>query len=362
MPARLSVEDGKTLHIQAEDGAVLAEVPVRQVRVSPRLGNIARRFDLPGGGHFETYDNDGVDALLRTTRRLSGGGWIDRLERSWRSVALSVFLAAFAVYAFVTYGIPAAADRLAQDTPAGVSRILADQTMNVLDSSYLLPSRLSGEQRGKAQTLFGRVASRALHGPTGYRLVFRGGGMLVGPNAFALPDGRIVMTDELWELVRNDEEIEGVFAHEMSHVDHAHGLQRVYEAALIPAAIAVVTGDLSQVSQMSVILPGILVQSAYSRGFEQQADDDAAALLLRMGAKPSHMADLLERLEDKACAKKACGPSWLGSHPQTAISRRTPARRDPEKIATVPSAFRYTHAAPNPRITHAYRRTARRSS
>ena len=331
VPARLSVEAGATLHIQGEDGAVLAEAPVRKVRVSPRLGNIARRFDLPGGGHFETYDNDGVDALVRGTRHLSGGGWIDRLERSWHSVAISVLLAALAVYAVVTYGIPATAIRLAQDTPPSMSRVLADQTMNVLDRSYLLPSRLGAEQRNKAQALFDRVASHAPRGRAGYRLVFRGGGIIVGPNAFALPDGRIVMTDELWGVVKNDDEIEGVFAHEMSHVDHAHGLQRVYEAALIPAAIAVVTGDVSQVSQLSVILPGILVQSAYSRAFEQQADDDAAALLLRMGAKPSHMADLLERLENKACAKKSCGPSWLGSHPETASRAERLRAETPKK-------------------------------
>ncbi len=315
--ARLSVHDGKTLHIEGEDGTALADAPVRKVRVSPRLGNIARRFDLPDGARFETYDNDGVDALLRATRGLSSGGWVDRLERSWKTVAASVLLAALAVYAFAVYGIPAAAVQLAQDTPPGVSQVLADQTMAVLDSEYLLPSKLAAKDRTKAQKLFDRVASHASPGHATYHLVFRSGGVAVGPNAFALPDGRVVMTDELWALVKNDEEIKGVFAHEMSHVDHAHGLQRVYEAALVPAAIAVVTGDLSQVSQLSVILPGILVQSAYSRAFEQQADDDAATLLRRMGANPGRLADLLERMENKICGKKGCGPSWLGSHPQT---------------------------------------------
>jgi Zn-dependent protease with chaperone function len=319
VPARLSIADGRAVRIQGYDGVLLADVPVRKVRVSPRLGNIARRFELSDGAHFETYDNDGVDALLRATPRLSGGGLVDRLERSWRSVAASVVLAALAVFAFVVYGIPAAAIQLAKDTPPGVSRVLADQTMAVLDGRYILPSKLNAKDRRKAQLLFDRVALHALRGHAGYRLVFRGGGNAVGPNAFALPDGRVVMTDELWAMVKNDEEIEGVFAHEISHVDHAHGLQRVYEAALVPAAIAVVTGDLSQVSQLSVILPGILVQSAYSRAFEQQADDDAAKLLRRMGAKPAHLADLLERMEKTICAKRSCGPSWLGSHPDTSV-------------------------------------------
>ena len=31
-------------------------------------------------------------------------------------------------------------------------------------------------------------------------------------------------------MIRNDDEIEGVFAHEMSHVNRAHVLQRVYQA------------------------------------------------------------------------------------------------------------------------------------
>ena len=60
-------------------------------------------------------------------------------------------------------------------------------------------------------------------------------------------------------------EIEGVFAHEMAHVYHAHGLQRVYQASLVPAAIAFITGDASQVGHFATILPGVLLQSAYSR-------------------------------------------------------------------------------------------------
>jgi predicted Zn-dependent protease len=104
----------------------------------------------------------------------------------------------------------------------------------------------------------------------------------------------------------------------MSHVDRAHGLQRIYQASLVPAAIAFVTGDASQIGQIATILPGILLQSAYSRTFEQQADDDAAKQLHRMGKSPAPLAELLERLEQKHCRRKeGCGPNWLGSHPAT---------------------------------------------
>jgi len=315
--ARATLKDGRTLRIADIYGAVLAEAPLRQVKISSRLANIARRMTFADGGMFETYDNDGVDDLLVEARR--NVGWVDRLERSWRVVALSVLLAAGVGAAFFIWGIPAIAYELALHTPPDIAKVMSDQTLKAIDHTYLKPTKLSPADQKKAQALFERVAAYAPRGPNGYHLLLRDGGM-IGANAFALPDGRIVLTDELWKMAKNDDEIEGVFAHEMSHVDHAHGLQRVYEASMIPAAIVVVTGDLSQVSQLSVLLPAILVQSAYSRGNEEEADGDAVKILQRMGANPEHFADLLARLDAKNCGKgKHCEPGWLSDHPETQV-------------------------------------------
>ena len=107
----------------------------------------------------------------------------------------------------------------------------------------------------------------------------------------------------------------GVFAHEMSHVNHAHGLQSVYQASLVPAVIAFVTGDAGQVGHIAAILPGILLQAAYSRGFEQQADDDANRELRAHGEDPGRLADLLERMEHEICNKGGCLPELAGFPP-----------------------------------------------
>jgi predicted Zn-dependent protease len=201
-----------------------------------------------------------------------------------------------------------------------------------LDRVALGPTTLKPADQAKASALFARTAAHARGGVGAYRLVFRNGGR-IGSNAFALPDGTVVMTDQLWVLVKNDAEVEGVFAHEMSHVDHAHQLQRVFEAALIPAALAIFTGDVTQMSQVASILPGIILQSTYSRGFEQQADDDGAATLRRMGEKPSRMADLLERMDAKLCGKTGCPTSWIGDHPQTVLRAARLRAEDKGQIA-----------------------------
>jgi Zn-dependent protease with chaperone function len=272
---------------------------------------------LPDGSCFETLDNDGVDALIGHTRHLVGGGWMDRLERSWRAVVASVVLACAAGFVFVWWGIPAIALELAVNTPEWIAVKVSAQTMDAIDHVYVAPTKLTEADQARVQALFEKVANTGACGPHTCSLLFRNGRM-IGANAFALPDGRIVLTDELWALIKADAEIEGVFAHEMGHVRRAHGLQRAYEASLVPAAITILTGDLSQISQMAVILPGILVQSAYSRDFETEADKDAIATLKKMGENPAPMAALLERMEKKHCGAKGCDGSWLGDHPDTA--------------------------------------------
>jgi Zn-dependent protease with chaperone function len=314
-PARAAVVK-ELLRIEDLDGALLIEAPARQIRVSPRLGNVPRRFEFRNGARFETSDNEGADALVAAMRGGRKPGLLYRIERSWRWIAAAVLVAALVAWLFVVYGIPAGALWLAEITPDKLKVLTSEETLKILDEADLGKTQLSPADRKRASDLFAHVAAHEPRGVGGYQLLFRQGGP-IGANAFALPDGRIVMTDELWKLVRNDDEIEGVFAHEMAHVNHAHGLQRVYQATLIPAALALLTGDPTQFSQIATVLPGILVESSYSRAFEQQADDDAAATLKRMGAKPSRLAEFLERLDAQICGKTGCPPSWIGTHPET---------------------------------------------
>jgi Zn-dependent protease with chaperone function len=321
--------DGKTLTILTGGDRVLAEAPLHRLAASSRLGKLRRKLEFPDGAIFETPDNDAVDALLK-----GGSGLLHRLEKSWRLALASLLVIVLGATGFLVYGVPVAARWLARATPPSMSRLMTNETLAVMNKGLLRPTDLPSARQQEIGARFRQIAQweekRNLH----YRLLLRDAPR-IGPNAFALPDGRIVMTDQLIAMARNDAEIDGVFAHEMAHVNHAHGLQSVYRASLIPAALAFITGDASQFGQIAAILPGVLVQSAYSRGFEQQADDDAATLLRRHGEDPGRLADLLERMDRKLCGQDGCGPSWLGSHPATK-ARAARLRRAPGRMTAVP--------------------------
>ena len=302
----------------AESGELLAQIPIKSLRVSPRLGRLTRRFEFPDGARFETFDNDGADALLRAGRRPRRGNLIDRLESSFKWVGVAFVAALLSVYLFVTYGIPAAALSLAEATPRSVSVLISDQTLAAMDRVALSPTHLRLADQNRARALFFKISKQGKMGVSAYRVLFRDGGR-IGPNAFSLPDGRVILTDQLYGMVKSDDELEGVFGHEIAHADRRHALQSVYQASLVPAAIALMTGDVTQAGQMATILPGILLQSAYSRGMEQQADDDSAAMMRRIGGDPAALGNLLVRMESKICGRTGCMPSWLGDHPETAM-------------------------------------------
>ena len=75
-------------------------------------------------------------------------------------------------------------------------------------------------------------------------------------------------------------------------------LPRAILAGFEPSQIGTIVGTLMDacIPQLATLLPGILVQAAYSRELEQQADDDAIATLQRIGGDPARLADLLDRM------------------------------------------------------------------
>lgn len=64
----------------------------------------------------------------------------------------------------------------------------------------------------------------------------------LGPNAFALPADRIVLTDELVSLLDDEEAINAVLAHELGHLYERHLTECIVHDSLIGAASAALIG------------------------------------------------------------------------------------------------------------------------
>jgi Zn-dependent protease with chaperone function len=127
-------------------------------------------------------------------------------------------------------------------------------------------------------------------------------------NAFALPGGIIVVNTGLIAATARPEELAGVLAHEVQHVELQHGLRQIAKQLGFSACLSILVGDLD--ATLGGRIAEQLVNLRFSRDAEEQADDHAVATLIGVGIDPTGLPRFFQKLENQPVP-----PTWLSSHP-----------------------------------------------
>jgi Zn-dependent protease with chaperone function len=287
LPARLTIEADTAL--LTGDGFerrwLLAEL-----RVSEPIAHSPRMITFPDGSHCEIDDQATFDGLLDSTGYREP--WVVRLQSRWRHVLLALVGVIAVVAAGVHWGVPLAANVIAQQVPLSFETSLGEQAMKAFEAQALRPSALPAADRDRLTRRFALIVPA--DAPP-HRVEIRGS--QIGPNAFALPGGWIVITDELIQAAGSDEAVLAAFAHELGHLHHRHTMRRIIASTIVASGAAVLFGDWSS---LLAFAPAMLVDLSYSRSMEIEADDYARELLARNGVPVRALVDLLRALERAA--------------------------------------------------------------
>jgi Zn-dependent protease with chaperone function len=307
-------------------GAALArDFALARLRVSPRVGTAARFVALPDGGQLQCADSPALDRLPQEGQTEGIVAWLER--RWWVALACLALTVGGLAFGYV-YGLPAAAEHIAARVPLEYERKLGEQSIVWLDQNGLFAeSELDPEVRqpiADGFTAFTRDLPLAAH----YRLEFRAA-PVIGPNAFALPGGIVVVTDELVELSDTPEEVLAVLAHEIGHVEQRHALRHLLQDSATAVLAATFTSDASSLTLAVSGLPVLLARTKYSREFEAEADAFGFALLKRHQLSPEHFATVMEKLRADGDEQAERELSFVSTHPVTAdrIARARAASR-----------------------------------
>jgi predicted Zn-dependent protease len=171
---------------------------------------------------------------------------------------------------------------------------VSSDALQWLDRRWFLPSALPAYKTEPIAKGFGRLKA-GLPYEQHYRLEFRDG-TRIGANAFALPGGTIIMTDQMVTAAASTEEAVSILAHEIGHVELRHTMRHVLQDSAIAVLVGAVTSDAASLGAAVAGMPVLLAQARYSRDFEAEADEFGFALLKRHGYSPEAFADLMERL------------------------------------------------------------------
>ena len=202
---------------------------------------------------------------------------------------------------------------------------IGESTYKTLSSTILekteIPEKRRTEIKEKSQKLFKN--SELLKNP---EIIFNKSTIL-GPNALALPGGPIVITDGLIKLLKDDELILSVVAHEIGHIKERHSLQQIVEIAGL-SSIAWMIFGLDESILEEIVFIGINIWGLKkSRDLEKDADLMALKLLEKTGMSKKSFIQAIERLTNHYCVatkieKSVCinelKSGWLSTHPSGA--------------------------------------------
>ena len=147
-------------------------------------------------------------------------------------------------------------------------------------------------------------------------------------NAISIPGGYIYLFSGLLDQADGYEELTGVLAHEIAHIEKRHGVQSLIRNAGVHYVISVTLGagfeELETIETLGEFA-GLLAYFKYSKELENEADTVALKTLERHNISAKGLRSFFVKISDKN--KKAANESfrfkivdWLSSHP-SAVER-----------------------------------------
>ena len=112
------------------------------------------------------------------------------------------------------------------------------------------------------------------------------------PNACAIPGGSILVTDSLLEICSCPDELAGVLAHEIQHIDCRHALNSLAKNFAVGKLLRIGGPMLRKAADFFEIM----ISRGYEREQEFEADLEGGRLAKKAGFDPRGLANLLEKL------------------------------------------------------------------
>lgn len=134
-------------------------------------------------------------------------------------------------------------------------------------------------------------------------------------NAFALPGGQCFITAALYSKLKNEDQLAGVMGHEVGHVIHRHGAERMASSGFIQGLIQSVmigSGGSTSVAQVANMV-GQMKILQYGRDQELESDDFGVRIMLEAGYDPEQLIGVMDILEESSGGSQI--PEFQSTHP-----------------------------------------------
>ncbi|MCP4265770.1 MAG: M48 family metallopeptidase [Candidatus Brocadiaceae bacterium] len=307
-PALLVLGDNE---VTLTSGDTTLTYELNKLRVTPRTGHADRFITLSDGGQYQCTDQPILDRLPQEIRSEGLVAWFEN------RISIVVASAAIIICALLIgyfFGLPVVGENIAKQISIETAASLGDHVLAWFDNNkWFNTSHIKQDQQDSITNKFNKLHEGLSMSPH-IKLEFRCSER-IGPNAFALPGGTIVITDQMIEIADSKEEILAILAHEIGHAELRHCIREIVQGSVVALVATTITADAASLSAAVTGLPVIMAQTKYSRDFERESDEFAFHLLTRNHISTEAFASIMERLDkDNKSIDKL---SFVSTHPVT---------------------------------------------
>lgn len=231
-------------------------------------------------------------------------------SREWKLIG-GLTAVGLGVAGFVFIGMPLLSGPLARATPVEYERRMGE------NFNWQVSQAFHTCEGAEGQAVLANLGNRiAAHSDTPFDISVRA---VHAPmvNAFALPGGYVLVTDDLIEEAKGPDEVAAVIAHEIAHVENRHVMQAVWRALGVGMLLDLVVGGGTGAGQQAVLLAGQATELSFGRKQEQEADREGIAMLHAEGLDSRGMATFFERLAEGENEELSRATEFLQTHPDT---------------------------------------------
>nr|WP_315170558.1 M48 family metallopeptidase [uncultured Flavobacterium sp.] len=133
-------------------------------------------------------------------------------------------------------------------------------------------------------------------------------------NAYALPDGTIVIYTGILKEMKSYDELVGLIGHEAAHVNNRHSMKMLCRNLSGYLFISTILGDVNGVMAVLGDNVNTLQSLSFSREFEREADEEGFDIVTKNHVNPKGMVTLFQRLQKGHSIEM---PEFLSTHPVT---------------------------------------------
>jgi len=133
-------------------------------------------------------------------------------------------------------------------------------------------------------------------------------------NAFALPNGHVVVYSGILNKLQNLNELTALCAHESVHVNNRHSIKMLCRNLAGYFLVSLIFSDVNGIMAVVADNAQQLHSLSYSRKFEQEADEQGLKIMMNNHIDPNGMVELFALIEKEG---KIAIPKIISTHPLT---------------------------------------------